>query len=66
MEGLLLDLSDPAVKRMIKLAKRRGYVTRGELNVIMPAGEFSPEQIEDVIGQMSEVGILVVEDEDRG
>jgi hypothetical protein len=30
----------------------------------MPAEEFSPEQIEDVIGQMSEVGITVVEDED--
>jgi hypothetical protein len=25
MDRPLLDLSDPAVKRMIKLAKRRGY-----------------------------------------
>ena len=32
----LLDLSDAAVKRMIKLAKARGYVTLDELNAVLP------------------------------
>eukprot|EP01037_Dinobryon_pediforme_P034229 gene34229-40038_t len=31
-DGPLLDLSDAAVKRMIKLAKKRGFVTHDELN----------------------------------
>lgn len=61
MDGPLLDLTDPAVRHMIKLAKRRGYVTFEELDQILPPDEFSPEQIEDVLGQLDEMGIDVVE-----
>ena len=60
----LLDLTDQAVKRMIKLAKKRGYVTYDELNEVLPSEEFSSEQIEDVLGQLSEQGINVVDTED--
>ena len=41
----LLDMSDAAVKRMIKLAKQRGYVTYDELNEVLPSEEVSSEQI---------------------
>jgi hypothetical protein len=61
MDGPLLDLADPAVRRMIKLAKKRGYVTHDELDQILPPDVFSPEQIEDVLEQLSEMGIQVVE-----
>jgi RNA polymerase primary sigma factor len=60
MDRPLLDLTDPAVRRMIKLAKRRGYITHEELDQVLPPDEFSPEQIEDVLGQLSELGINVV------
>lgn len=60
----LLDLTDQAVKRMIKLAKKRGYVTYDELNEVLPSEEFTSEQIEDVLGQLSEQGINVVDNED--
>jgi RNA polymerase primary sigma factor len=63
-DGPLLDLTDAAVKRMIKLAKKRGYVTYDELNEVLPSEEFSSEQIEDVLGQLSEMGINVVEAEE--
>src|SRR5436190_1647700 len=33
-EGPILDLSDAAVKKMIKAAKARGYVTHEELNKV--------------------------------
>jgi hypothetical protein len=61
MDGPLLDLSDPAVSRMIKLAKRRGYITYDELDIVLPPDEFSAEQIDDVLSQLSELGIDVVE-----
>jgi hypothetical protein len=61
MDGPLLDLSDPAVKRMLKLAKKRGYVTLDELDAVLPPDEFSPDQIEDVLSQLSEIGISVVD-----
>jgi RNA polymerase primary sigma factor len=60
----LLDLSDAAVKKMIKQAKKRGYVTYEQLNSVMPSEEVTSEQIEDVLSMMSEMGINVVETEE--
>ena len=61
----ILDLNDAAVKRMIKLAKARGYVTLDELNAVLPSEETSPEQIEDVMAMLNEMGINVVESEEE-
>jgi RNA polymerase primary sigma factor len=60
----LLDLSDAAVKKMIKQAKKRGYVTYEQLNSVMPSEEVTSEQIEDVLAMMNEMGINVVETEE--
>ena len=61
----LLDLSDAAVKRFIKTAKTRGYVTYDELNAVLPSEEVSSEQIEDTMSMLSDMGITVVESEDQ-
>ncbi len=61
----LLDLSDAAVKKMIKAAKKRGSVTYAELNAVLPSEEVSSDQIEDVYAMLSEMGIAVVEAEDQ-
>src|SRR5271169_6245282 len=60
----VLDLSDAAVKKMIKLAKKRGYVTYEQLNAVMPSEEVTSEKIEDVLAMMNEMGINVVETEE--
>ncbi len=60
----LLDMTDAAVKRMIKAAKQRGYVTYDELNKVLPSDQVSSEQIEDIMSMLSEMGINVVEAED--
>jgi RNA polymerase primary sigma factor len=60
----LLDLSDAAVKKMIKAAKKRGYVTYEQLNAVMPSEVTASEQIEDTLAMLSEMGINVVETED--
>src|ERR1700712_3745139 len=60
----LVDLSDAAVKRMIKLAKRRGFVTHDELNAVLPSEEVTSDQIEDIYSMLSEMGISVVESEE--
>jgi RNA polymerase primary sigma factor len=61
----LLDLSDQAVKKMIKTAKQRGYVTYEELNKVLPSDQVSSEQIEDTMSMLSEMGINVVESEEN-
>ena len=60
----LLDLSDAAVKKMIKQAKKRGYVTHEQLNAVLPSEEVSSDQIEDIYAMLNEMGINVVEQEE--
>lgn len=60
----LLDLSDAAVKKMIKQAKKRGFVTFDQLNEVLPSDTTSPEQIEDIMSMLSDMGINVSEAEE--
>ena len=63
-ETPLLDLSDAAVKTLIRTAKKRGYVTIDQINEVMPSGEVSSDQIEDIYAMLNEMGINVVETEE--
>ncbi|MBA4783643.1 MAG: RNA polymerase sigma factor RpoD [Rhizobiales bacterium] len=63
-DGPLLDLSDAAVKKMIKTAKKRGFVTYDELNKVMPSDEVTSEQIEDTMSMLSDMGINVGEEDE--
>ncbi|WP_455465629.1 RNA polymerase sigma factor RpoD [Bartonella sp. B39] len=65
LDGPLLDFSDDAIKKMVKLAKKNGYVTMDELNAVLPSEEVTSEQIEDILAMFSEMGINVVDDEDE-
>src|SRR5438445_11401220 len=60
----LLDLSDAAVKKMLKAAKKRGFVTYREINSVMPSEEVNSEQIEDTLAMLNEMGINVIESEE--
>src|SRR6187402_2642950 len=62
----LLDLSDAAVKKMIKQAKKRGFVTFDQLNEVLPSDTTAPEQIEDIMSMLSDMGINVTEADDSG
>src|SRR5262245_29379068 len=60
----LLDLSDAAVKKLVRTAKKRGYVTVDQINAVLPSEEVNSEQIEDVLAMFSEMGVNVVETEE--
>src|SRR6201981_913986 len=60
----LLDLSDAAVKKLIRSAKKRGYVTHDQIHSVVPSEEVNSEQIEDVLAMFSEMGVNVVETEE--
>jgi RNA polymerase primary sigma factor len=63
-DGPLLDLSDAAVKKMIKAAKKRGYVTYDELNEVLPSEQVSSEKIEDTMSMLSDMGINVIDSDE--
>jgi len=57
----LLDLSDAAVKDLIRGGKKCGYVTHNQINALLSSEEVKSEQIEDILAKLSEMGINVVE-----
>src|SRR5215470_9994064 len=59
-DGPLLDLSDAAVKKLIRSAKKRGYVTHHQINSVLPSEEVNSEQIKDMLAMFSEMGVNVV------
>ena len=63
-DGPVLDMSDAAVKKLIKTAKARGFVTYDELNEVLPSEEVSSEQIEDTMAMLSDMGINVVDSDE--
>ena len=63
-ETPLLDLSDAAVKALIRSAKKRGYVTHDQINALLTSEEVKSEQIEDILAKFSEMGVNVIETEE--
>ena len=60
-ETPLLDLSEAAVKELIRSAKKRGYITHDQINALLSSEEVKSEQIEDILAKFSEMGVNVVE-----
>src|SRR5262245_58390455 len=60
-ETLPDDLSDAAIKKLLRSAKKRGYVTHDQINSVLPSEEVNSEQIEDVLATFREMGVNFVE-----
>ncbi|MGC6476294.1 MAG: RNA polymerase sigma factor RpoD [Parvibaculales bacterium] len=60
----LID-NDAALKNMIKKATAQGFITHAQRDKVLTSDKYSTEQIEDIMSQLSEMGINVIEhDED--
>ena len=57
----VLDLSEAAVRELIRGAKKRGYVTHGQINALLSSEEVKSEQMEDILATFSEMGVNVVD-----
>src|SRR3954452_1803092 len=57
----LIDLNGASIKKMIARAKKRGVITVDELNEALPSDQMSPDQIEDIMSAINDMGINVVE-----
>ncbi|MEQ9505855.1 MAG: RNA polymerase sigma factor RpoD [Hyphomonas sp.] len=61
----LVDFNATDVKKVLKRAQKRGFITHDEINQLLPDSDMSSDQIEDVMSQISEMGIAVVETEEE-
>ncbi len=64
-DGPLLDMSDAAVRALIKKAKKRGFVTVDAINEVLPSDQVDPDKIEDILSMFNDMGINVVDNEDQ-
>ncbi len=62
----LIDQHEAAIKKLKARAKKRGFVTVDEINKALPQEHMTSEQIEDVMSEISEMGVNIVENEDAG
>ncbi len=60
----LIDLNDATIKKLIARAKKKGVITYEELNAALPSDQMSPDQIEDIMSAISEMGVNIVEKDD--
>lgn len=60
----LIDTLGSAVKRLIDKGKVRGYITVEELNKAIPSERESSEQIEDIMTEISDLGISILSESD--
>jgi RNA polymerase primary sigma factor len=58
---MTIDLWDDAIKKLIRGAKKCGYVTHDQINALLPSEEVKSGQIEDILTMLSEMRINVVE-----
>ena len=56
LDRSLLDLSDAAVKALIRTAKRCGYVTHDQINALLASDEVNSERLENILAMFSEMG----------
>ena len=62
----LIDLSDAAVKELIRSAKNWGDVTVDQINSMLPSKEAKSEQIKDILSVFGEMGVNVIEANEAG
>ena len=60
-------ISETLEQKLVKLGKSKGGVTYDDLNKYLPAEEFSPEVIDEVITRLAKAGVKLIEisDEDK-
>tara|TARA_B100001057_G_scaffold157838_1_gene158518 strand:+ start:231 stop:2165 length:1935 start_codon:yes stop_codon:yes gene_type:complete len=62
-EDSLIDMSNAAVKKLLKNAKSEGFVNYKDINKVVNAEKYTSEQIEDLMSLISEMGVSIIESE---
>ena len=62
----ILDDTTSSAVAMIARGRARGYLTRGEIDSVLPPNETDADRIDDAMTALSELGIAVLEDDEPG
>ncbi len=59
------DTAANAIRNLIAKGKKSGYITMEELNKVLPAEKITSEKLEDIMSDISEMGINIISDADQ-
>lgn len=59
-----VDATASALRHLLAKGKKLGYITMEELNKVLPSEKLSSEKIEDVMSNISDMGINIISDAD--
>ncbi|MDX1539913.1 MAG: RNA polymerase sigma factor RpoD [Geminicoccaceae bacterium] len=67
-ETLIQDLlsTSPTLKRLVASARERGVVTVDELNAALPEDEVTPDQLDELIATLEDMGVSVGRSDEAG
>ncbi len=63
-EEVVTDASAAAVRHLIAKGKKLGYITMEELNKVLPPEKMSSEKLEDIMSDISDMGINIISETD--
>ena len=63
-EEVVTDASTVAVRHLIAKGKKLGYITMEELNKVLPPEKMSSEKLEDIMSDISDMGINIISETD--
>ena len=61
-DEVIVSASETAVRNLIAKGKKLGYITMEELNRALPPEKLSSERLEDIMSNISEMGITITSD----
>ena len=64
LDSPLIDSLGNTIKKLIEKGKERSYITVEELNRALPSERESSEQIEDIMSEISDMGISIISESD--
>ncbi len=60
----LTEKAEDELKTLVRLGKKKGYVTWDDVNELLPEDQVSPERMDEVLQSLDELGIDVVDESD--
>ena len=60
--SILIDLADENVRVLLERAQAAGEITLDDLNAMIGRGEVTPDDIEDTLAALTEMGIAVIDE----
>lgn len=64
-DSAMVENAATAVRHLLAKGKKQGYITMEELNKVLPPEKMTSEKIEDIMSEISDMGINIISDSEE-